>query len=175
MDTNNLQETNRDYKGETIYLKQFEDQRRGVVIRECRECGDEFTAVVKSLKNGEIKGLYCGKSCATKARMNETDQYGENNPNWKGGVSEDYYRYKKRQKEKYPERVKARKKLHNAIQDGRIKRESCAVCGEADAQGHHEDYSKPLDVVWLCEKHHREYHEGEYEAISDYLNGRVAE
>jgi hypothetical protein len=32
------------------------------------------------------------------------------------------------------------------------------VCGEPEAQAHHDDYAKPLDVRWLCNKHHREHH-----------------
>ena len=45
----------------------------------------------------------------------------------------------------------------NAIRDGKMERLSCEVCG-AKAQAHHDDYSKPLDVRWLCFKHHREHH-----------------
>lgn len=34
--------------------------------------------------------------------------------------------------------------------------EPCAICGTTDQiEMHHEDYSKPLDVVWLCRAHHR--------------------
>lgn len=33
---------------------------------------------------------------------------------------------------------------------------SCASCGRP--HGHHPDYSRPLDVVWLCDKHHKEVH-----------------
>jgi hypothetical protein len=29
----------------------------------------------------------------------------------------------------------------------------CKVCGDK-AQAHHHDYSKPLEVEWLCQKHH---------------------
>ena len=46
----------------------------------------------------------------------------------------------------------------NAIRDGRIKRQPCEVCGSEKAQAHHDDYSKPLDVRWLCTTHHAEWH-----------------
>ena len=59
---------------------------------------------------------------------------------------------------KYPEKVKARKVAWFAIRDGRLKREACEVCGE-EAEAHHEDYSKPLEVRWLCMQHHRATHQ----------------
>jgi hypothetical protein len=89
-----------------------------------------------------------------------SNNYGPNNPNWKGGISKDNYRYKKRQVERYPDRCKARKKVYNALLTGRIFKLPCLICGEEKVFAHHEDYSKPLEVVWLCRKHHIEYHMG---------------
>ena len=47
--------------------------------------------------------------------------------------------------------------LNNAIKYKTIERQPCLVCGE-HAEAHHPDYSRPLDVVWLCKKHHQEVH-----------------
>ena len=63
-----------------------------------------------------------------------------------------------RQVKKSPEKYAARVKLGNAVRVGLIIRQPCSVCGETKSEGHHEDYSKPLDVIWLCNKHHRERH-----------------
>lgn len=47
----------------------------------------------------------------------------------------------------------------NAVRDGHLLKEPCCVCGSTErVHGHHEDYEKPLNVVWLCPKHHAEYH-----------------
>lgn len=86
----------------------------------------------------------------------------ENNGNWKGGISKNHYHYKKIQMGRYPERVRARQEVFNAIQRGEIIRQPCSVCGLEKAHAHHEDYSKPLDVMWLCRKHHREIHDGKH-------------
>lgn len=50
-----------------------------------------------------------------------------------------------------------------AIRDGKIARQPCAVCKqlyktEIKAHAHHCDYSKPLDVMWLCPSHHKAWH-----------------
>ena len=48
--------------------------------------------------------------------------------------------------------------VSNAVRDGRLTRQQCEVCGKQQAQAHHDDYSKPLDVRWLCTTHHAEWH-----------------
>jgi hypothetical protein len=54
----------------------------------------------------------------------------------------------------------ARVALGNAIRDGKIKRPpECQICSVADGlHGHHEDYSKPLDVIWCCSACHAFIH-----------------
>ena len=56
-----------------------------------------------------------------------------------------------------PEKYVAQNSVNNAIRDGKLKRQRCCKCG-AKAHAHHEDYSKPLDVMWLCPLHHAEIH-----------------
>lgn len=55
-------------------------------------------------------------------------------------------------------RHEARWKLRRAVASGRIVRQPCEKCGSELAHGHHEDYSKPLDVRWLCVKCHGKEH-----------------
>ena len=59
---------------------------------------------------------------------------------------------------KYPEKYKAQKAASNAIRDGRLLKQPCEVCGDKTVQAHHDDYSKPLAVRWLCVTHHNEFH-----------------
>lgn len=48
--------------------------------------------------------------------------------------------------------------VNNAVRDNRLHKLPCWVCGNLDVEGHHPDYSAPLDVVWLCKEHHSEIH-----------------
>jgi hypothetical protein len=45
-----------------------------------------------------------------------------------------------------------------AIKRGDLVRGACEVCGSAESHGHHDDYSKPLKVRWLCSLHQSEEH-----------------
>jgi hypothetical protein len=64
---------------------------------------------------------------------------------------------RRREREKYI----ARNAVSNAIRDGRLHRRPCEVCGHEDTQAHHDDYSKPLEVRWMCFQHHREIAHGQ--------------
>ena len=45
-----------------------------------------------------------------------------------------------------------------ALRDGVLKKGKCRDCGSAEVEAHHPDYSKPLEVIWFCRKHHRQEH-----------------
>jgi len=57
-----------------------------------------------------------------------------------------------------------------AIISGVLKPQPCEVCGangtmsdgRREVQAHHDDYEKPLQVRWLCQKHHHEHHKQVY-------------
>lgn len=73
---------------------------------------------------------------------------------FKESVKKSHRKYRKENPDKY----KAHTTLNNAVRDGRLDKEPCGICGDINSQAHHEDYSKPLDVIWLCDKHHKEKH-----------------
>jgi len=59
---------------------------------------------------------------------------------------------------KFPEKMIARRMVSNGIRDGKITKKPCSICGDKKSQAHHDDYSKPLDIVFLCDIHHKERH-----------------
>jgi len=85
------------------------------------------------------------------------ERIADRNPNWKGGISKNNYHYKLIQKERYPERIKARELVGQAKKKGILKPEPCGICGTYELiEAHHPDYSRPLKVEWYCREHHRE-------------------
>jgi hypothetical protein len=59
---------------------------------------------------------------------------------------------------KDPRKKAATTMVNNAIRDGRLLKKPCEVCNHPVVQAHHDDYTKPLEVRWLCVPHHNEHH-----------------
>ena len=60
---------------------------------------------------------------------------------------------------KYPERIAAVAAVRDAIRAGDLIRGPCFACESTkNVQGHHEDYSKPYEVMWFCCSCHQTYH-----------------
>lgn len=58
---------------------------------------------------------------------------------------------------RHPERHQARREVHAALARGDVARRLC-FCGAARVEAHHFDYSRSLDIVWLCRRHHSDAH-----------------
>lgn len=136
-----------------------------VKILNCERCGKRYH---KRYHNSK----YCSPKCqrieaaklGAKALHKTHDMKGSNNPNWKGGISKDHYHYRKIQLKRYPEKTKCRRELMKAKKSGKIiPSEQCEHCNKkTKLHAHHEDYSKPLDVIWLCRPCHRKLHGGRH-------------
>ena len=67
--------------------------------------------------------------------------------------------YEGKRRKLSPDKFVATRKVSNAIRNGRLLRAPCEVCGSiANINAHHEDYSKPMEVRWLCWDHHMAAH-----------------
>lgn len=112
----------------------------------CRQCKDNRQADIKAYrrKQRERNKTEKGMLIAQKAYKNSLSFGGR-------AVSS------KKWKLQNPEKYRAYLEIKKAIYHGTLKRQECIVCGEK-AQAHHEDYSKPLEVMWLCQKHHSQHH-----------------
>ena len=131
-------------------------QRADVV---CTVCSRVFTTLVSAFRRG--RGRCCSLSCAAVLSSKNRDQKGSTNNNWRGGLSDNTGR-KRRYRQANPEKHAAHLAMRNAIRRGQLIKSRCEVCGIERVEGHHDDYSRPLDVRWLCKRHHIDAHKGRF-------------
>lgn len=146
-----------------------------------KACGVNYVTIFNIRKKHELerspefnreRRILSGKLGGTET--NKVDRSGENNANWKGGISKDYSRYTLKSIAKFREKHLARKRTRYAIKVGMLKKESCILCGDPKTEAHHEDYSKPLEVIWFCKPHHLKYHRNQLsKSDKDFLTERV--
>lgn len=135
-------------------------------MKHCFKCGltkplDDFYRHPRMADGHLNKCKTCAKSDAISNRNAKLDYYRSYDvKRFRDDTSRRAAQYASTRElhKKYPERHRARNAVGNAVRDGRLVRLPCEVCGEVKSEAHHEDYSKPLDVRWLCRRHHEEHH-----------------
>jgi len=133
-------------------------------LNKCKVCNkkdvrENYRANIDHYKEYEISRANLDHRVAARKAYSQTEQgkqkHSEASDRWK---------------EAHPDRRNASHQVNNAVRDGRLEPwPVCAVpscCSKPEA--HHPDYSKPLDVVWLCRKHHY----GAHRACDEAYNKR---
>lgn len=131
-----------------MYIKKGGKLRK-CVAAVCQSCGLEFSAIEYEVRRGG--GKFCSRQCqrSFQAKVNAEAMRLDipravRTAEWKRSVP--------------PEVHKAHDAVETAIANGSLVRMPCEVCGATRVDAHHDDYSKPLDVRWLCRGHHLEHH-----------------
>lgn len=85
-------------------------------------------------------------------------KYSEKTEYQKKAIRRSTQAYKRRN----PHKNRAHKRVYDAIKSGRLVRPtSCEICKEHGLiHAHHDDYSKPLDVKFICRSCHVQLHHG---------------
>lgn len=72
----------------------------------------------------------------------------------------------KRWADNHPEARRAHSRVAWALRSGQLERGPCEQEATGECSGlvhaHHDDYSKPLDVRWLCSVHHAKEHRDQW-------------
>jgi len=68
--------------------------------------------------------------------------------------------YQRVRRAKYPEKDRARRMVTYHVRVGNLTKRPCEICKDPESQAHHHDYSKTLDVQWLCAACHSAEHRG---------------
>ena len=107
---------------------------------------DGLSGWCKACKTGHDQGYY----------QSHRIEIAEQHRSPAGKVS--HCRRSKKYRRNNPEKIKAQHAVNDAVRAGKLQRPSfCESCfQEKSVHGHHEDYSKPLEVDWLCIKCHRD-------------------
>ena len=142
----------------------------------CALCGAGF-------QTRHSQGKYCSPECVRIGERKSWNKYTKLNTEARHTYSHSYYamnteriinrtkHYTKtpagkraikicsrRQKIKFPEKIAARAAVNLAVHQGTLVKRPCEHCGAKRVHGHHTDYSRPLDVMWLCQKCHTNEH-----------------
>jgi hypothetical protein len=110
----------------------------------CQKCKAWDVPLMKNAKTTSRSAIIQSYMCR-ECTKNRVKKYYDNNTE---KIRQIIYKSIRKHKSKQ----RARNQLNEAVSAGRITRpEVCEECGAGGKiQGHHEDYSKPLEVNWLC-------------------------
>ena len=136
------------------------------IVKRCRKCQNEKPLSEfyknKKLTDGHFnKCKECTRGDVLEHRalniekVRAYDRARGHSPHRITGNTERVKRYRKEN----PEAYKAHSMVNRAYKTGRLEKSECAICGGIDKiEAHHEDYTKPLDVIFLCSVHHHAVH-----------------
>lgn len=144
-------------------------------MNKCRKCKNMFEATQHQIKKRDLLCLPCrrvkdklwrdyrkkiGKPVISKKMPSEYHKEYAVEYNKKPAVKKRRAELQRKYRKDPEQRTKhaVRWLTNRAINSGKLQRLPCEVCGEKKVDAHHDDYSKPLDVRWLCRKHHAEHH-----------------
>lgn len=83
----------------------------------------------------------------------------------RGNIRSRKTRYNRNYNARHPEKRAAHKAVERAMERGEMIPSPCEQCGDEKSQAHHHDYSKPLDVTWLCYSCHMAHHRPAVEGL----------
>lgn len=119
------------YEKKAQIRKEWEEER----FRICARCAEKK---YRELFTGDSK--YCKKCVHEKSKRRKQKRK--------------IYRYRGETKVAYH----AKNAVYHMKKMGVLVEGPCEVCGSNKVEAHHVDYNKPWEVMWLCRKHHNEWH-----------------
>jgi hypothetical protein len=149
----------------------------GVYMKTCKKCGEEKSLNEFYKKRGYL--IHSCKSCCISYEKNRRlekideirmrDKLRANLPHRiearkKYSKTDNGKLSHKKALQKYryanPLRRAAHQIISNAVYRKKIiKPDNCSICNSTiKIEAHHDDYTKPLLIRWLCEKCHKEWH-----------------
>jgi hypothetical protein len=132
-------------------------------VKTCRKClaSKPFSDFGKRSDQRDGLNYYC-ISCHRQNGRNSRNRHKKK----RDAINREYYSqnkerwrdYSKKFSKKNPEIKFAHKIITELKRLGLIEQQPCYVCDAPKAQAHHEDYSLPHDILWLCNSCHKQRH-----------------
>lgn len=125
---------------------------------QCKPCRREHWRQYRAKRKAAGNPVVSGSDMPRDYHRKYESAYFENDTNKeKRNAHSARYRKEPHLVHKYQARLETRK----AIKKGILIKMPCEVCGGPKVDAHHDDYSKPLEIRWMCRVHHLQYHSSE--------------
>lgn len=144
-------------------LKEFytHPQMADGYLNKCKECNKFDAKEIRAAKLDYYK-KYDRERASLPSRVKKRKEIAER---WK--IDPELKKRRSALNKEWKERNKLKRAAHvltsNAIATKKLNKTPCEVCGVKKVEAYHDDYTKPLDVRWLCRKHHMQHHKEERE------------
>jgi len=129
-------------------------------MKECFKCGETKPLTDfykhKQMKDGRVnKCKICNKKDVAEHRIDNIDKIRQYDRDRGSRLPQGY---QKEWRDKNPNKYRAHNLVNNNIRSGNLHSQPCVICGAEKTVAHHDDYSKPLNVRWMCQVHHKQWH-----------------
>lgn len=165
--------------GRTLEMYSFYKRSDGRIRSECKECSND-KAKINYLNNKESINKRNNENYAQKKEeYSEVRKRYRRSEHGRKILAQGHKKYTNSEKgkqntkesirrwaDKNREKLRAHWRVKSAIKRGLLVRLPCSICGDIKSDAHHEDYTKPLDVVWLCVTHHKLLHRKDYQCVT---------
>lgn len=140
-------------------------------MKKCFKCGEvkclSFFYKHKKMADGHVnKCKECNKKDVRENRKQNIEYYRDYDR--KRGCRQDKHDLKE-WRESNPKKYYCHRAVYGAIKNGILLRpDKCELCETRSSliRGHHCDYNKPIDVMWLCPACHRNWHDENGEGLN---------
>ncbi len=130
------------------------------MIKACFKCGVSKPLSSfykhKQMKDGHVnKCKECNKRDVAEHRTENLDKIRAYD---RGRGNRQDAEYFKKWRTDNPKKYRAHLMVNNHVRAGNLHPKPCEICAAEKAVAHHDDYSQPLNVRWLCQAHHKQWH-----------------
>ena len=129
----------------------WKNTRKGICGR-CKECMKEDIKKWRDKNKEKVKDYLRGWQRAHPLKVRASNNI------WKSNNKNRMNQLTRNWQINHPIEKRAHDAISLNIKKGNLVKKPCEVCGEKIVQAHHDDYLLPLEVRWLCIKHHHDLH-----------------